>query len=150
MNAIPWLSLIFRCYLGGFFLYAAIPKIMEPLAFATSIDHYHLLPSFIIHAYALVIPWLELLCGVALLAGLRVRTSALLCGVMLVMFTGAIAWAVSQGLKIDCGCFGSQGGEEVSWVKVAKNTMMIAGCAFLWKYPASPLSLDGWRKGRKE
>lgn len=142
---LSYITLALRVFIGGYFLYAAVPKIAEPLAFATSISHYHLMPDFMVNGYALVIPWLELLAGAALVAGWRIRTSALLCGIMLVMFTAAVAWAVTQGLQIDCGCFGSQGGEEVSWEKVGKNTLMILACALMvWK-PASALSLDSRR-----
>lgn len=142
---LSYITLALRVFIGGYFLYAAIPKIAEPLAFATSISHYHLMPDFMVNAYALVIPWLELLAGAALVAGWRVRTSAALCGIMLIMFTFAVAWAVMNGLQIDCGCFGSQGGEEVSWVKVGKNTLMILACALMvWK-PESALSLDSRR-----
>jgi putative oxidoreductase len=142
---LTYLTLALRVFIGGYFLYAAIPKIAEPLAFATSISHYHLLPSFAVNAFALVIPWLELLAGAALVVGFRIRTSALLCGLMLVMFTSGVAWAVANGLQIDCGCFGSQGGEEVSWLKVAKNSLMILGCALMVWRPASALSLDSRR-----
>ncbi len=145
----PWIGLIFRVFIGGYFLYAAIPKIIEPLAFATSIGHYEMLPSWSVNAYALVIPWLELLVGVCLVAGYRVRINASAAGIMLVMFTVAVAWAVVQGLKIDCGCFGSQGGEDVSWMKVAKNTGMIAMCLALWRWPATALSLEHGVRGTR-
>jgi uncharacterized membrane protein YphA (DoxX/SURF4 family) len=138
----PWLGLALRVFIGGYFVYAAVPKIIEPLAFATSIAHYGLMPSWLVNGYALVIAWLELVVGIALVAGFRVRASALICGAMLVMFTLAVAYAVVLGLKIDCGCFGSQGGEEVSWLKVAKNSAMIAMCAYLWWEPTTALSLD--------
>ena len=107
----PWIGLALRIFIGGYFVYAAVPKIIEPLAFATSIGHYGLMPNWLVNAYALVIPWLELLVGGALVVGYRVRTSTVLAGIMLVMFTLAVAWAVAWGLKIDCGCFGADGGE---------------------------------------
>lgn len=145
MQLLPYLNLAIRVFIGGYFLFAAVPKIVEPLAFATSISHYEMMPSFIVNAFALVVPWLELFVGVGLVVGYRVRTSALICGILLVMFSSAVAWAVIHGLDIDCGCFGAQGGEEVSWIKVGKNMLMAAGCALLvWK-PDSWLSLDHLR-----
>lgn len=143
----PWLGLVLRVFIGGYFIFAAVPKIMEPLAFATSIAHYGIMPSWLVHGYALVIPWLELVAGVALVAGFRVRPNALLCGIMLVMFTSAVAYAVTLDLKIDCGCFGSQGGEEVSWLKVSKNLGMTAMCVYLYFFPKTALSLDYGLRG---
>ncbi len=145
----PWVGLVLRVFVGGFFLYAAIPKIIEPLAFATSIAHYGMLPTWMVNAYALVIPWLELLVGGALVAGYRTRINAVLSGGMLVMFTVAVAWAVVLGLKIDCGCFGSQGGEDVSWWKVAKNTGMILMCVVLWRWPQTAFSVEHGLRGTR-
>ncbi|WKZ78585.1 MAG: MauE/DoxX family redox-associated membrane protein [Candidatus Kapaibacterium sp.] len=142
MQALPIILFVVRVFIGGFFLYAAVPKIADPLAFATSISHYHLLPNWAVNGTALILPWLELLTGTALLLGFKTRTSAALCGAMLVVFTIAVAYAVIQGLQIDCGCFGDQGGEEVSWLKVAKNTAMIAGCVLLLLKPVTFLSID--------
>ena len=144
----PWLSLLVRVFIGGYFVVAAVPKIIEPLAFATSIMHYGLIPSWSVNAVALMLAWLELLAGVGLIMGIRTRVQSLLCGGMLLVFTLAVAYAVVLGLKIDCGCFGESGGEEVSWIKVAKNSAMILGCAYLWWSPRSVLSLDHGLWGR--
>lgn len=144
----PWLSLLVRVFIGGYFVVAAVPKIIEPLAFATSIMHYGLLPSWSVNAVALVLAWLELLAGVGLIMGIRTRVHSLLCGGMLLVFTLAVAYAVVLGLKIDCGCFGESGGEEVSWIKVAKNSAMILGCVYLWWSPRSMFSFDYGLWGR--
>jgi putative oxidoreductase len=143
MNALlPWIGLALRAYVGGYFILAAVPKIVEPLAFATSIAHYGILPSWAVNASALVLAWLEIICGILLVIGHRVRLNALLTGLMLLVFTSAVAYAVVLGLKIDCGCFGSQGGDEVSWWKVSKNTLMMLMCVFLWKWPQTALSVE--------
>jgi uncharacterized membrane protein YphA (DoxX/SURF4 family) len=147
-NLYPWLGLLLRACVGGYFVFAAVPKIIEPLAFATSIAHYGIMPNWTVNGYALVVSWLELVAGIALVAGFRVRVSAAICGVLLVMFTLAVAYAVLLGLKIDCGCFGSQGGDEVSWLKVVKNAAMIAMCAYLWRQPSTAVSLDDGLLGK--
>lgn len=142
ISTFSWLGLIGRIFIGGYFLYAAIPKIIEPLAFATSISHYGLLPSWSVNAYALVLPWLELLIGGCLVIGYSIRTNAILAGLLILMFTAAVGYAVVLGLSIDCGCFGADGGEEVSWFKVAKNLGMVAVCVWLTVHPATALALD--------
>jgi len=144
----PWLSLLVRVFIGGYFVVAAVPKIIEPLAFATSIMHYGLVPSWSVNAIALILAWLELIAGIGLIMGIRTNVQALFCGGMLVVFTLAVAYAVVLGLKIDCGCFGASGGEEVSWLKVAKNSAMIIGCIYLWWSPRSVFSIDHGLWGR--
>lgn len=146
-SILPYLSLGIRLFVGGYFVYAALPKIIEPLAFATSISNYGLLPNAIINAIALVLPWLELLCAVGLMIGWRIKLNAALCAAMLAVFTTAVAYAVIMGLKIDCGCFGSAGGDEVSWVKVGKNVLMLLGLVVVYRYPTSPFAFDGRSKG---
>ncbi|MBU3741361.1 MAG: DoxX family membrane protein [Candidatus Kapabacteria bacterium] len=143
----PIISLLVRLFVGGYFIYAAIPKITEPLAFASAIANYGLVPSFAVHAMALVLPWLELICALGLMIGWRIRMNAAFCAGMLAMFTIAVAYAVVLGLKIDCGCFGSSGGDEVGWPKVVKNTLMLYGLLYVYRFPASPIALDGERKG---
>lgn len=143
MNALlPWIGLALRAYVGGYFIMAAVPKIIEPLAFATSIAHYGILPTWAVNASALVLPWLEIITGTLLVIGYKVRLNAIFTGAMLVIFTSAVAYAVVLGLKIDCGCFGSSGGDEVSWWKVGKNSLMILMCVFLWKWPETSLSIE--------
>jgi uncharacterized membrane protein YphA (DoxX/SURF4 family) len=137
-----------RVFIGGYFVVAAVPKIIEPLAFATSIMHYGLVPSWSVNAIALILAWLELIAGIGLIMGIRTKVQALFCGGMLVAFTLAVAYAVVLGLKIDCGCFGASGGEEVSWLKVAKNSAMIIGCIYLWWSPRSVFSIDHGLWGR--
>jgi putative oxidoreductase len=136
-------SMLARLFIGGYFVYAAIPKIVEPLAFATSIANYGLVPDFMVHATALLLPWLELLCALGLMLGWRIRLNAAMCAGMLTVFTVAVAYAVVMGLKIDCGCFGSSGGDEVSWLKVGKNTLMLIGLLFIYRFPTSPFTMDG-------
>jgi len=146
-SILPYLSLGIRLFVGGYFVYAALPKIIEPLAFATSISNYGLLPNAIINVIALVLPWLELLCAVGLMIGWRIKLNAALCAAMLAVFSAAVAYAVIMGLKIDCGCFGSAGGDEVSWVKVGKNVLMLLGLVVVYRYPTSPFAFDGRSKG---
>jgi uncharacterized membrane protein YphA (DoxX/SURF4 family) len=146
-SILPYLSLGIRLFVGGYFVYAGIPKIIEPLAFATSIGNYGLLPNAMINAIALVLPWLELLCAIGLMIGWRIKLNAALCAAMLAVFTTAVAYAVIMGLKIDCGCFGSAGGDEVSWIKVGKNMLMLLGLVVVYHYPTSPLAFDGRSKG---
>ena len=100
-----YLTLLFRVALGGVFIYASIYKILEPAQFAKSIWYYHIVPGELINVSALILPWLELLCGLALIVGAYYRGAALWVTLLLVVFTVAIGSAVLRGISIDCGCF---------------------------------------------
>ena len=52
---------------GGIFIYAGVIKAMDPVAFANNIDNYKILPWPLAVRLAFYLPWLEMLCGLALL-----------------------------------------------------------------------------------
>jgi putative oxidoreductase len=100
-----WLTLLARLAVGVTFIYASYYKIVDPTAFAKSIWYYHLLPGSLINPAALVVPWVELLVGLALIVGIHYRGAVLLVNGLTVVFVMALASAIARGLSIDCGCF---------------------------------------------
>ncbi len=92
--------------IGGIFIYAGIVKAMDPLQFAIDIDNYKILPWGIGMRLAFYLPWLEILCGLALIVRrLYAGALSILLGLMLVFIAGTIA-ARARGIDISCGCFG--------------------------------------------
>ncbi len=105
-----YLTLLFRVTLGIVFIVASFYKVLHPQQFAQSIWYYHLVPGSLINLMALLLPWVELICGVALIVGVWYRGAVWLVNLMMVMFIIALWSAVARGLDIDCGCFkASQG-----------------------------------------
>ena len=100
-----WILLISRIILGGLFVYSAVDKIIDPLAFATIIHHYRLAPPNMINFAAVVIPWIELIAGVFLIFGIRLKASALTINLMLVFFTVVLIVTAFRGINVACGCF---------------------------------------------
>ena len=105
----PRLTLLVRLILGVTFVLAALPKIGDPPSLAKAIWAYQLVPALVLNPMALVLPWLELVCGLALLAGIWVRAAALWVGALLLAFSLALAVNLAQHRPIDCGCFGAAG-----------------------------------------
>jgi len=124
----PYLLLAFRLLLAAIFIYAAVQKIGKPLAFADEIHNYGVVdygaPLYIM---AVVLPWVELLCGLALVTGVAVRGSALILLGLNAMFLAVIAKKtagyVGDGtpfMKVyfDCGCgFGA----TYAWKKLLED-----------------------------
>lgn len=100
-----YLTLLSRLLIGGMFIYASFYKIVDPAAFAKSIWFYHLVPGKLINLMALVLPWLEMICGLAVIVGFWYRGAALWSNIMLIVFIAALASTVVRGISIDCGCF---------------------------------------------
>src|SRR5687768_2668208 len=101
----PWLTVRVQIALGAIFIFAALPKIADPPSFAHMIYNYRILPSGLINISALVMPWVELLAGIALIAGVWTTAARNLVAAMLIVFIVAIAFNLARNNAIDCGCF---------------------------------------------
>lgn len=107
-----YLVLAGRLLIGGIFIYASIYKLFDPADFAVAIRNYLIIPAAWSNVIALTLPWIEIVAGVFLILGIQVKPSALLTTGMLGIFFGAVVYAYSIGLDIDCGCFGSAAGSS--------------------------------------
>lgn len=137
------ITTVARLVIGAVFIIAALDKIVDPNAFAKNILNYLIVPNQFINLMALVLPWLELLCGIALVLGLWVRTSAAIAGALLVIFIAAVSSAMIQGLDINCGCFSQKGeGTKVGWPKVFENIGLTALTVWMVIFPHSFLALE--------
>ncbi len=118
---------------GGIFIFAGLTKIFDldrliadvghirfanflvdlqnlqfasPMGFANEIDNYKILPWIISVGLAFYLPWLEIFCGLALIArrlylgGLSTLTA------LVAVFLVATIAAKVRGIDITCGCFG--------------------------------------------
>ena len=92
--------------IAAVFIYAGAIKALDPIRFANDIDNYKTLPWFISVRLAFYLPWLEMFCGLALIArrlyfgGLSILTA------LISVFSAATVSAKIRGLDLSCGCFG--------------------------------------------
>jgi uncharacterized membrane protein YphA (DoxX/SURF4 family) len=98
---------VFRFVLGGLFVYAGLVKALEPLDFAQNIRNYALVGQSLSFIAAIVLPWLEILAGACLVAGIWKRGAALVISGLLIFFIVLTVVTMIRGLDIDCGCFGA-------------------------------------------
>lgn len=120
-----YLLLIFRIVVGMIFIFASLEKITNPAKFAENILNYKLLPDIFINLLAITLPWIELICGLLLLFGIRSRESSIIIFTMLMIFTIGVFIAVLRGLNIDCGCFGTLMAEKIGLQKIIENIVLL-------------------------
>ena len=138
-----WIALPVRGYLAAVFLLACYFKILDPGAFALDVATYQILPLTLVNLQALILPWVELLAGVMLLAGLRTRAAALLVAGMMTMFLVALVLALAQGLDMGCGCFANEGGDDsISWRTLVRDGVWLALALYVLVFDRRPLGLD--------
>ena len=120
-----------RILLAGVFLFAAYSKLKQSyLVFAMSIDSYQLLPEWAVLAVARSLPIIELLIGIGLLIGWKLRQVAFAGMVLLLFFFGILVFSYGKGMAIDCGCFGV--GEALSAKTLLRDGALLAGAVALW------------------
>jgi len=120
-----------RLVIGGYFIYTGIIKLEDPVLFLKQIKQYEMLPldpAYFLNGTAVILPWLELICGSALVLGVFVRGAGAMIALMLAVFTPAIflrALAIHNTehtpfmqIAFDCGC-GT--GEIIIWKKLLLN-----------------------------
>lgn len=94
-----------RFVLGAVFLYAGVTKGWDPSAFAVAVDNYRILPQTFVPVVAVVLPWIEVVCGLLLLTGRWLPGAVLVVMALLSIFLVALGSALWRGLDIACGCF---------------------------------------------
>ena len=135
-----WLA---RIAVAAVFLGACIAKIRDPELFALAVNRYQILPGAFVNLVAIVLPWIELTAGLAVLAAparLRAAGALLLAG-MLTVFTIAISLNMLRGIEASCGCFSTRADAAVSdgWNLVRNGALIwLALAAFLDAFRRAP------------
>ena len=115
--------------LGALFIAASIDKIANPVEFANIIHNYQLLPDSLINVVAIVLPWLEGLLGLAIMAGVLLPGAAVLANLLLLAFFSALMFNLARGLNVHCGCFTTKitGEPQTAWYVVRDSGFLLLG-----------------------
>jgi uncharacterized membrane protein YphA (DoxX/SURF4 family) len=142
-----WLRTGGRILLGGVFVVAGLLKVPDPAAAVRAVRAYQLLPEPMVAPVAFGLPVVEIAVGLALLAGVFVRTAAIAAAVLLVVFLAGVGSAWARGLQIDCGCFGNGGqvaaGQTAYPLEVARDAALLLIAVALAVWPRTRLALGG-------
>lgn len=135
-NRIPpvWLHrvrLLLRLLFAGMLIYASADKILHPFEFSHAVSNYQLLGLRLSRWVAVSLPYLELLLGLLLLAGIWLDAAALLNFLLMVLFLAVVSQAYVRGLEINCGCFSVDGNTRIGLDDLVFNLALAAGSALL-------------------
>jgi len=124
-----------RLLMGAVFLYASYDKILHPQAFAQAVYNYQVLPDGLVNLTALVLPWLELLLGLCLVAGAWLPGATVISSGLLTLFLAALVFNQLRGLDVGCGCFSTEAsaGPADLWT-VARDLSFLAAALYLAVY----------------
>ncbi len=136
-----------RWLVGGVFIYMGLNKAMHPADILVALRQYHLIEHYLLlNPIAAVLPWLEILCGWLLVAGVAVRGTAwlslaTLAGFSCLVLQRALALHAAGttpfcAIRFDCGC---GGGEVFVCRKLLENLVLalLSGWVLVRR-------VDGW------
>jgi uncharacterized membrane protein YphA (DoxX/SURF4 family) len=127
-----YLLLFTRLAIGGVFIAASIDKIAHPAEFAKIVHNYQILPDSLINIAAIVLPWMEALLGVLIIAGTWLPGAVVLANLLLLAFFSALMYNVARGLNVHCGCFSTtvSGAPQTAWYIARDSLILLLGLAF--------------------
>jgi uncharacterized membrane protein YphA (DoxX/SURF4 family) len=121
--------------LGGVFVYASWDKIFDPSAFALIIGNYQIVSSGVANLSALILPWLELVCGICLIINHWPRGGAFIIAVLMVVFMGALGYNIYRGIDVNCGCFTlTEEAPGNMWLYLLRDVLFLAMAIFIAFY----------------
>jgi uncharacterized membrane protein YphA (DoxX/SURF4 family) len=138
---IEYVSLVSRFGLASTFVIAGLSKAGDLAGFTKIVRRYEVLPEGIVPIVGRWVPLAELGVGGLLAFGAAQVVAASLSIVMLVGFSVAVAWNLIRGRRIDCGCLGVTGRQEISWGTIFRNGVMLVPAAILVARPTTALTL---------
>lgn len=137
----PILLLIFRLVVGFIFLSFGASKIGIADQFAADIAKYAIMPEFSLNLVAIIVPWLEIVVGILLILGIRLKASAIFSIVLLLTFIAFVGFAMMMGFDINCGC-SSTNPQKVGIPKLLENSGLLILSAIIFFFPNQKLTLE--------
>jgi len=139
----PRLHLLLRLLLGAVFVYASVDKIASPAAFAKIVYQWQVIGPVPSNLVAVTLPWIEIVAGLLLIAGVWKRESSLVIALLLVVFIVAAVSVMARGIDVEnCGCVSVAKAEApsgwppawmkgVGWFLVSRNLALLAASLVL-------------------
>jgi uncharacterized membrane protein YphA (DoxX/SURF4 family) len=109
----------------GLWLFASgVTKLFSPGDFLRAILDYDLLAPSLAWTSAMLLPFVEIVCGLCLIASRTRPSAALLASVLGLVFVFAQVQAKVRGLDIACGCFELLGREPIGPKSIARAAIL--------------------------
>ncbi|MFC6707712.1 MauE/DoxX family redox-associated membrane protein [Flexivirga alba] len=143
--AMEWVGVAARLILGVTYLVAGILKARELEATRMDTRAFRILSYDLANIWGTFMPFLEIILGLLLIAGLMTRMTAVLGGLLMIAFIIGISSVWARGIVIQCGCFGSNGKLPTTaaykW-DILRDVGLLLCAAWLVIWPRTKLSAD--------
>lgn len=99
------ITTVLRIFMGLLFIYSGLFKAINPDNFSKVIILYDVLPENLIPYAAIIFPYLELLTGLLLLVGYKIKASVLVSVIVMIFLITIVSINIHRGKTFACGCF---------------------------------------------
>ena len=138
IKILHWLC---RLIIAGVFIYSGYIKLQETLQFAVAISGYKMVPEHLIYPMARTLPWVEIILGLAVLIGWKIRYFSAATAALLLFFIVVLSITILRGIEANCGCFGLD--ERISPLTVLRDSLFLIPALYL---VFEPQLTKRWRK----
>jgi len=121
-----------RFIVGAVFLLSGALKVLDPGRFLIDVLAFEAVPYPVAYLTALGLPWLEILCALALWSGIALRGAALWLLLLSMSFIFLLARSAYAGMDLECGCFGDWLVFPHLGYHLAFNALLAAACVWIW------------------
>ena len=124
-----------RWLLGAVLVVAGGFKAAHPVEFHADLVAYGIgLPDAWLRGTAVMLPWLEVVAGIALGVDLWPETIRFVGVGLSAVFVAVLAQAMVRGLEVRCGCFGplTPGWFNEPWFALGRAVSLLAASIWLW------------------
>jgi uncharacterized membrane protein YphA (DoxX/SURF4 family) len=123
------LVLILRLALGVVFLVSGPSKLVYPDLFAANVLEYKLLGPTLSIVLATVLPPVEIVLGICLIARIAVSGAFFVATGLMIMFTFAQSWVLAHGGIVSCSCFSLDHKDVITGITIWRDVALFAMAA---------------------
>ncbi|MCP4021306.1 MAG: hypothetical protein GY729_05645 [Desulfobacteraceae bacterium] len=138
MIKIQYLNRCFSLCLGSIFIYAGMVKAFNTREFADTILNFRLLNYEWSMVAASCLPYIEMAAGILMFSKFKNKAARIIL-LLSILFIGVLGLAISNGLNMDCGCFGrsSANGNNLPEA-IVKNILILSACVWILRPEPTP------------
>ncbi len=139
-----WSIVILRGLVGGFFLLSGAAKLrLHPAEVDAYVRAYEVIPFGYTYPVALLLPWIEVISGGLLIAGILPFYTASFIMAILLLFIILLLSVIVRGIPIeDCGCLPGLI-QETPWTALIRDVILMAMAIPVWNHYRRRREKDG-------
>jgi putative oxidoreductase len=127
LKILHWLC---RIFIAVVFIYSGYIKVQGTLQFAVALTGYKLIPDQFILPIATYFPWVEIILGIGILIGWKIRYFAAGASALLFFFIAILTVTYFRGIEASCGCFSFD--DPITPLTILRDGLIILPAVYLF------------------